>query len=82
MNNESFNHRDYRKFSTPGEYKEAMDKNHVRIPLQFFIAVSNIMKKRNMAFAEACELLEKERYLIWVGKVAIYNLQGDTLWRD
>lgn len=75
----SFNHRDYKNFSTLEEYKEATKKNDVKLPPQFFAAVSKIMKKHDFTFGEACELLEKKGYLKWIDKMAVYDLKGDLL---
>lgn len=82
MNNESFDYRDYRKFSNLKEYVEATRKIDVHLPRQLFIAISKVMEKRHMTFGEACELLEGKGYLIWVGKLAIYDLKGDLLYSD
>ena len=67
MNSGSFNPRDYRKFSGVVDYKEEIERHGYKVPLQFFIAVSNIMKKKKISFGEACELLEDNEYLIWDG---------------
>jgi hypothetical protein len=72
--NSEFDPRDYKQFSDPGEYKRVAGANGYRIPLQFFISVSNIMKKRNITFGAACDLLEEKEYIKWVGKMAIYNI--------
>ena len=40
------------------------------------------MEKRHITFGEACELLEDKGYLVWVGKEAIYDLKGDSLFSD
>jgi len=39
------------------------------------------MKKSQLSFAAACELLEKKEYIIWIGKTALYDVQGDSLWK-
>ena len=52
MNSGSFNPRDYRKFSGFVEYKEEIERHGYKVPLQFFIAVSNIMKKRKLVLAK------------------------------
>jgi hypothetical protein len=79
MNSGSFNPKDYGKFSNPGDYKEEIEKHGYKAPLQFFMAVSNIIRKRKITFAEACKLLDDNGYLIWQGNLLIYDLRGDKL---
>jgi hypothetical protein len=81
MNGGSFNPKYYGKYISPGEYKQEIEKHGYKAPLQFFVAVSNIMKKKKITFKEACKLLGDNGYLIWRGKFAMYDLLGDNLWK-
>ena len=64
-------------FSSPGEYRKAIGG---RASTSFCLATSKIMEKYNMTFQQACHLLEEKGFLIWVGNIPIYNLEGDKLW--
>jgi len=79
MSGDDFNPKDYGKFSSPGDYKEEIEKHGYKAPLQFFMAVSNIMRKRKITFTETCKLLDENGYLTWQGNLLIYDLRGDIL---
>jgi|GEM_PF-3425536 hypothetical protein len=68
------------QFNGPGAYKDYERAKGVNVTLQFCLGTSNIMKRYGITFSEACWLLMKEGYLIWVVETPLYNMAGDKLW--
>ena len=65
-------------FEGPDEYNKYLGRGFGA----FTVATRNIMKQRNMTFAETCTFLEEQGYLTWAGDWPLYNLAGDVLWNE